>query len=57
MQKKVILPKSILRRIHSIFFIFIIGYLVLVYWAADIQIINSDLYKEKVKNQNTRKID
>ena len=57
MQKKVILPKSILRRIHSIFFIFIIGYLVLVYRAADIQIINSDLYKEKVKNQNTRKID
>ena len=57
MQKKVILPKSILRRIHSIFFIFIIGYLVLVYRTADIQIINSDLYKEKVKNQNTRKID
>ncbi len=56
MQKKIILPKSILRRIHSIFFIFIIGYLVLVYRTADIQIINSDLYKEKVKSQNTRKI-
>lgn len=56
MQKNIVLPKSILKRIHSIFFIFIIGYLFLVYRIVDIQVINSDLYKEKVESQNTRKI-
>ena len=40
-----------------IFFIFIIGYLVLVYRIIDIQFIDSDLYQEKIENQNTRKIE
>lgn len=56
MPRKTILPKQIIRRAYSIFFIFIIGYLVLVYRIVNIQFINSDLYQEKVENQNTRKI-
>ena len=55
--RKTILPKQISRRAYSIFFIFIIGYLVLVYKVVDIQFINADFYKEKVENQNTRKIE
>ena len=57
MPRKTILPKQIIRRAYSIFFIFIIGYLVLVCRIVDIQFINSDLYQEKVENQNTRKIE
>lgn len=57
MPRKTILPKQISRRAYSIFFIFIIGYLVLVYKIVDIQFINADFYKEKVENQNTRKIE
>ena len=56
MSRKTVLPKQINRRAYSIFFIFIIGYLVLTYRIIDIQFINSELYKEKVSNQNTRKI-
>lgn len=57
MPRKTILPKQIIRRAYSIFFIFIIGYLVLVYRIIDIQFIDSDLYQEKIENQNTRKIE
>ena len=57
MPRKTILPKQIIRRAYSIFFIFIIGYLVLVYRIIDIQCIDSDLYQEKIENQNTRKIE
>ena len=52
MPRKTILPKQIIRRAYSIFFIFIIGYLVLVYRIIDIQFIDSDLYQEKIENQN-----
>lgn len=57
MSRKTILPKQIIRRANSIFFIFIVGYLVLVYRLVDIQIIDSDFYQEKIENQNTRKIE
>ena len=57
MSRKTVLPKQINRRAYSIFFIFIISYLVLTYRIIDIQFINSELYKEKVSNQNTRKIE
>ncbi len=57
MPRKTILPKQIIRRAYSIFFIFIIGYLVLVYKIVDIQFIDSDFYQEKIENQNTRKIE
>ena len=58
MPRKTILPKQIIdKRAYSIFFIFIIGYLVLVYRIIDIQFIDSDLYQEKIENQNTRKIE
>ena len=56
MPRKTILPKQIIRRAYNVFFIFIIGYLILGYKIADIQIINYDLYQEKVEKQNTRKI-
>ena len=56
MPRKTILPKQLIRRAHNVFFIFIIGYLILGYKIADIQIINYDLYQEKVEKQNTRKI-
>ena len=48
MPRKTILPKQIIRRAYNVFFIFIIGYLILGYKIADIQIINYDLYQEKV---------
>ena len=57
MPRKTILPKQIIRRAYSIFFIFIIGYIVLVYRIIDIQFVDSDLYQEKIENQNTRKIE
>lgn len=57
MSRKTILPKQIIRRAYSIFFVFIVGYLVLVYRIIDIQFIDSDLYQEKIENQNTRKIE
>ena len=57
MSRKTILPKQIIRRAYSIFYFFIVGYLVLVYKIIDIQIIDSDFYQEKIDNQNTRKIE
>ncbi|MCA9749848.1 MAG: penicillin-binding protein 2, partial [Romboutsia sp.] len=57
MPRKTILPKQIIRRAYSIFFIFIIGYLVLVYRIIDIQFVDSDLYQEKIESQNIRKIE
>lgn len=56
MSRKSILPKQIIRRAYSIFFVFIVIYLILVYRIIDIQFIDSDLYQEKLENQNTRKI-
>ena len=44
MSRKTILPKQIIRRAYSIFYFFIVGYLVLVYKIIDIQIIESDFY-------------
>ena len=52
MPRKTILPKQIIRRAYSIFFIFIIGYIVLVYRIIDIQFVDSDLYQEKIESQN-----
>lgn len=57
MPRKTILPKQIIRRAYSIFFIFIIGYIVLVYRIIDIQFVDSDLYQEKIESQNIRKIE
>lgn len=57
MSRKTILPKQIIRRAYSIFFVFIIGYMVLIYRIIDIQFINSEIYKEKTENQNIRKIE
>ena len=48
MPRKTILPKQIIRRAYSIFFIFIIGFLVLVYRILDILFIDSDLFQEKI---------
>lgn len=57
MSRKTILPRQIIKRAYSIFFIFITIYLILIYRIIDIQFVHSDWYKEKVENQNNRKIE
>lgn len=56
-RKKYILPKQIIKRSYSIFFICITIYGFLIYRLVDIQILNGDLYKQKVQNQSTEKVE
>lgn len=56
-RKKYDLPKKTVNRISSIFFIFIIVYVFLIYRLIDIQYLKGDFYKQKAQNQSTEKID
>lgn len=56
-RKKYIIPKQIIKRSYSIFYICIILYGFLIYRLVDIQLVKGSKYKQKVENQSTEKIE
>ncbi|MGL5314238.1 MAG: peptidoglycan D,D-transpeptidase FtsI family protein [Peptostreptococcaceae bacterium] len=56
-RKKYIIPKQIIKRSYSIFSICIIIYGFLIYRLVDIQLVKGEIYKQKVENQSTEKVE
>ena len=56
-RKKYNLPKTMVGRGKTTVLIFVLVYLFLIYRLADIQILESDEYKQRQENQSTEKID